>query len=672
MRLRTIVTLLATLLIVAVVGIVALLLSTDLNRYRGLVAERVEAATGRKLTLGGDFELALSLRPTAAVNDVAFANASWGSRPDLARFDRLEVEMELLPLLRGEIAVRRVLLIGADILLETDAEGHGNWMVLGEGEASAATAEPADPRRRLPTVNEIVLERAMLTYRDGATGRLRSLGIDRLRATAETLSSPVGFELEGLVENLPVRLAGSLGAMRLLLDGLAYPVDLQGTLGSTELAVKGELAQPLMAQGLNLALAVQGEQPAELAALAGLALPPLAPYGISGTLSDADGTFRLTGAQLRLGGSDLAGDMALALDGPRPRLEAALTSARLDLADLGLGGGGGGPHPADGRLFPDAPLMLEGLRLADASIRFRGQQVIRGPVALADVAAEIALSEGRLAVSGFSGHLAGGTLSGSALVDAGGPQPFLQTSLAARGVEAGPLLQALSISDVLQGGRADLDLDIRGAGRSVRALMAGLSGSARLGMVGGRIDNGFARLLFADLFRLVASGGGTDSTDLNCIVGRFDVRDGLASSQGLVIDTKGATIVGSGTVQLATEGLDLRFDPVAKQANLANLAVAMRVRGTLAEPRVTPDPASVAANAAGIAAIVATGGLLGVVAGANTLLSGQANPCAAALEKAAAAPPQPSDAAPSSGGRILEGAGEALQDLGQGIRSLFE
>ena len=48
-----------------------------------------------------------------------------------------------------------------------------------------------------------------------------------------------------------------------------------------------------------------------------------------------------------------------------------------------------------------------------------------------------------------------------------------------------------------------------------------------------------------------------------------------------------------------SERLDLRFDPNAKQTNLANLAVPVKVGGTLASPSVVPDPGKIAENVVG-------------------------------------------------------------------------
>ena len=116
------------LLIALVVAGVAVLSSMDFNQYKGLIAEQASDATGRKLIIDGELELNISLNPSVSVDGVSFANASWGSKPEMLTLERFAAEISLIPLLSGDIQVKRVVLYGADLLLETDG-----LSVIGEG-----------------------------------------------------------------------------------------------------------------------------------------------------------------------------------------------------------------------------------------------------------------------------------------------------------------------------------------------------------------------------------------------------------------------------------------------------------------------------------------------------------------------------------------------------------
>src|SRR3546814_2746280 len=86
--------------------------------------------TGRDLAINGDLKLdILTLSPSLVVNDVRFANAEWGSRPDMAVVERFEAEVALLPLISGNLVIQRIVLVGADILIETNQQGRTNLTV---------------------------------------------------------------------------------------------------------------------------------------------------------------------------------------------------------------------------------------------------------------------------------------------------------------------------------------------------------------------------------------------------------------------------------------------------------------------------------------------------------------------------------------------------------------
>ena len=64
--------------------------------------------------------------------------------------------------------------------------------------------------------------------------------------------------------------------------------------------------------------------------------------------------------------------------------------------------------------------------------------------------------------------LAGGSIRASAVVTAARKLPAVAATLGIDGVEVGALLSTLDISDLLEGGAIDFDLDIAGSGASPR------------------------------------------------------------------------------------------------------------------------------------------------------------------------------------------------------------
>lgn len=126
----------------AIVAVGAAVVLLDPNDYKAQIIEAVQDATGRQLTLGGELRLTRSLLPTLEASDVTLSNLPGGSRPYMAEAERIEGQLSLLSLLRREIDITRLTLIGPNILFE-QVDGQPNW-VFASAQASPAPAAGAN------------------------------------------------------------------------------------------------------------------------------------------------------------------------------------------------------------------------------------------------------------------------------------------------------------------------------------------------------------------------------------------------------------------------------------------------------------------------------------------------------------------------------------------------
>src|SRR5262249_26737703 len=171
---------------------------------------------------------------------------------------------------------------------------------------------------RLPTLADVVIEDSALTYRDGSTGKSRSLGFKRLSALSDSATSPIKLSFEGAVNDNPVTLSGSVGAAALFLHDQPFPMELAGPAGGAALSVIGKIDKPLQGKGIDLAITADGKSLADLGAPVGLALPKLGPYDIALKFGSPDGGMKLSKLQAKIGDSDVSGDVSLDLAGGRP------------------------------------------------------------------------------------------------------------------------------------------------------------------------------------------------------------------------------------------------------------------------------------------------------------------------------------------------------------------
>ncbi|MEE8536274.1 MAG: AsmA family protein, partial [Kiloniellales bacterium] len=494
--------------------------------------------------------------------------------------------------------------------------------------------------------------------------------------------------IEGAYNGVPFQADGAVGLIRDLIGAAPYPVKLAVEIGGATLTVDGEIAEPMIGQGIDLKIQVRGQNLADLSAAAGAELPPLGPYDLSAQVAQDGASYKLTGLTAKIGGSDIAGNATLALGGERPALSGSFTSATLDLGDLAPAGGEAAAPAASGEqkyIFTEDPLPLDGLKAADANIKLNVKRlVLASGLAFADLEVALSLQGGKLAIEPFSAGFAGGSLVGSVSLDAGKKTPPLAVKLSASGIDYGGLLKSLEVTDGITGS-LDAEIDLRGAGASLRAIAAGLDGRIDVTGGAGSISNDLVQASGAGVTQMLSGWTEGDSgLRLNCIVVRLPIAGGVASSEAILLDTATTTIVGEGEIDLRKEILDLKVTPQAKQTSLMSLAVPFLIQGTLVEPQVLPDPLGTAVGVAKIAGLfinpLAAGALI-ILDTATT----EENPCVATLAQPAqasggtAAPPQPEkstvESATEGAGGVVEGAaegvGSVLEGVGEGLKSLF-
>lgn len=623
-RVGTVVKILIVLVIAVIAGGVAILKSIDLNEYRPLIAQKVEEATGRKLTLAGDIYLEIfTLTPSIAIDDVSFANAGWGSQPEMATLKRLEVQVAILPLLDKKLEVQRFVLVDPKILLETDAKGQGNWQFQPAGAAPAPSEGGGPAMAGQFTVHDLEIENGSLTYRDGKTKKETTIGLKDFSASAESASSPLKFSMEGDFNKAPFEAAGTIGSLAdIQSPKQPFPVDVTAKAGGANVKLTGSIANPAAAQGLDLDLSVEGKTLADLAVFAP-GVPDLGPYSLSGHVGDSKGDINVTKLAAKLGNTDLAGNVTL-VKADKPTVRADLTSNVVDLVQLqeaaatAKGGGGGeaaapaaAPAPG-GKLFSSAPLPLDGLKAANADVKLNAKKlVIKGPE-VTNVNVALTLTNGKLTVKPLTMDVLGGNISADTSLDAGAAKPALAVNANVKELDLATLVKQMKINQKLSG-KLNFEGDVAGAGASVAQIMAGLNGKTHLWLNDARLDNTLLKIVMADLAKAVVGSG--EASKISCLVSRFDIVNGLATSKQLVMDTESVTIYGKGTVNLASEQLDLYLDPSPKAAAVVDLAIPVSITGPLSKPNVTPDALAAAKKVGGALGGVVTGGAIGGVAG---------------------------------------------------------
>jgi len=136
-------------LIVLALLVVALLAAPffiDVNVYKGQIEQKVEDATGRKLSIGN---IEASLFPWVGIelDNVHLANRAGFAQRDFLSVERLHVKLALMPLFSKKIEIQHFEIVSPVIYLERRKNGESNWGDL------VAAPEPAAANASSSTVS---------------------------------------------------------------------------------------------------------------------------------------------------------------------------------------------------------------------------------------------------------------------------------------------------------------------------------------------------------------------------------------------------------------------------------------------------------------------------------------------------------------------------------------
>ncbi len=270
MRWKWIVTI-GVLVIACLIATVYVVLNTyDYNKLKPLVARMVEEATGRKLSLSGEVNLEIGLMPTLVVTNIALANASWGSQPQMIEIEKLQAQVRLLPLLHKDVEVNQIGLFGVKVLLETDANGQDNWNF------PAADSVAGSPGAQKPVeidVDRVIIENLHFTFNRQKTGSQKQFTLASLEMNRQETEDALALNLQADVNGQAVTLSGKTGGIRQLLAHERFPLQLSGSLANAAIKMNGAIDDVLNLQGIELAAQLIGKNMATLAPYLDIRLP---------------------------------------------------------------------------------------------------------------------------------------------------------------------------------------------------------------------------------------------------------------------------------------------------------------------------------------------------------------------------------------------------------------
>ncbi|AVS85179.1 AsmA family protein [Paracidovorax avenae] len=583
----------------------------DFGRY-GAVGMDADNADARVVERRAAAASASASAPAASAPEVARTAGSGPVPASMATVGRATASLKLLPLLVRHVSIGTLSIQTPDVALARRADGSNNWTF--DRPAPDGSASPW-------TVNV-----ARLVVNDGRLALSDAQKDLAFVAHLATQNQPgpygVRFDVRGRYAEARIEGSGQAGnVLSLRQQDVQYPLQFKARAGTVRAEVEGTLANPLALAGMDLQVLLQAESMADLYPLTGIVLPNTPPFRtkghLVGSLEPGRAVWDYRDFTGTVGQSDLRGQLTYTSGQPRPRLKGEMASRQLRLADLGpVVGAPSGERPQEkgtskraGKVLPDAAFATDRWNAMDLDLTFKGERIVRDaslPIENLDVHAR--MDNAQLTLSPLRFGVAQGKIDSSVVLD--GRDGPLKAQL--RGSVDGLRLSALFPKVELMEksfGRLDGAMAVNGTGNSIAKMLGTSNGEARVYIRDGRFSKQMLDLAALNVGSVVVAKlfGENKEVQLRCAVADFGIKDGIAQTRSVKLNTEEAVVEAMGTLDLGREYMDIYIKPESLKWKFFSLRTPLYVRGTFADPKVGVEagPLLLRAGAAIAAAAVA-------------------------------------------------------------------
>lgn len=588
-----------------------LVLFVTKGRFLKHPAERVMTGfLGRDVKVGGEFNfyfnpLAIQFR----ADGMTIANPAWAGDKPFFTARSLEMRIATLPLLWGKRTIRDLRLDNGAIDLEWTRDGKANSWTFGSG----------PPKKlELPDIRRAAILRTRVRYADPRMLLFGDFGIDRVNARdTRVADNSVHFTGGGTLRGQPYAVDGRMLSPNATLVGGENRIAFVATSGATRLDVSGTLPGPTQFEGSKLQVAARGPNMSRLFDFLGVAVPDTRFYNLRAALTKQGDKWRFTKLTGHYGDSDLGGRMTISRPKDRVLIEADLRTDRLHMIDIApfVGyqpdrlekeGAGGLVTRVNGtpRILPDAPLRIDAVRAFYAKVNYQVRDVVGKNIPISDIGLALGLDHGKMTLSPLTFMMSGGLFAADVVINARGAPVTTDYDIRLSPTPMGRLLARWGVEESGTTGTIRGRLQMKGYGNTVRESLASSNGRIAVVVPQGtmwarniqlsELDIGvFVQKLFEK--RL------TEPVSINCGLIAFTVRNGVASADPILIDTKKNVILGRGAFSFKDESLDLAVRADGKKFSLFSGQSPVGVGGYFAAPSIDPiSPDLIARGGAGV------------------------------------------------------------------------
>jgi len=590
-KLITLTRIFLVILLIGFFAIVSLLLDFAYsNNFRTWFIETIANTEKLKLDIKGKTLLEIGWQPELTLNNISIKNKAWPRPENVAKIDQLSLQISIPKLFHGDIFINDLSISKPEVFLFKNKEGETNW--------SFSDRKADSNALDLPVIFEnLHIISGIFHYYDGIRDMNFEGGVDSLKGSGGW-QLPITIESMGSYQHKTLNLYASAGSYsELRSEKKPYPVKLNMAFGQTEIAIRGTVNQPLQVADPKLNLSLKGPNIAELFPLTGIPLPSSSAYKITGNLSRHDTTWRFDHFNGEIGHSDLQGTVLV-----NPKLEPLyfnmdLFAKTLDLADLSGFIGGEPNHPdqsvtEDDALIPDHHFDLKQIRAANGKARLRATNIINKGVPITNFDGQLSLNNGVLKFEPVTFGIDEGRVNLWMSAYASRNPADVDIEIQVIDLSLSKLIK--KVNDIKKTmGKINGKLQLKGTGNTLKDILSSSNGEAYLVQFDGKISALIVELIGLDIVHALGYYIlGDTQIPILCAAVDVNIKDGIAQSKTLLLNTNHSVVHGNGYLSFKNETFELAMTPYPRDFSPLTLRSTLTFSGTILKPKFSINPLS--------------------------------------------------------------------------------
>ena len=276
---------------------------------------------------------------------------------------------------------------------------------------------------------------------------------------------------------------------------------------------------------------------------------------------------------------------------------------------------------------------------ADGKISLNiAELVIPHQAPFTNLKADAVFKKQHIEINDLSFSLGKGSAQGQVVIDQyHGANPSVKVKWMAQGFTWQQMIGSSDASSKVSGGDVQIAMNVQGSGKSLHQLVSRANGATQISVgpatMGTQYLNEGGDIVISILNAINPAQKKSNQTILSCAVAYLPINNGVVNIDNSIgIETDRLNIVGNGSVNLATEAINLTIDPKEKSGLTTGIDLAglVKLQGTLQNPKTGVNQAGVVNSAVSIGLGFLTGGISIAAENAKGILT-KTQPCKTAL-----------------------------------------